>query len=95
MMMDIQKTFATAFVSDDIGETTVKGYLLTLLEAVLIEEESFSGKRPFGNSGWKRDIGRGLVLAGAIEGTIDAEYGDCDFDMDDADEALKLLVAAL
>lgn len=93
--MDIEKTFATEFESADIGATTVKGYLKTLLEAVLIEEESFSGKRPFGNSGWKHDIGRGLVMAGAIKGAIDPEYGDCDFDMGEADEALKLLVAAL
>ena len=37
---------------NDAGAETVREYLKTLLFMVLTEEEGFSGKRPFGNSGW-------------------------------------------
>lgn len=61
------------FECDDLGETlTIRQYLLKLLGTLWDEEESFSAKRPFGNSGWKRDIFYALADAGAI----DAEPGD-------------------
>lgn len=49
---------------NDSGAYTVKGYLKALLIAVWDEGESFSGKRPFGNSGWDYDILTALVDAG-------------------------------
>lgn len=36
----------------DLPKETVGAYLAELLETLLREEESFSGKRPLGNSGW-------------------------------------------
>ena len=49
---------------NDADAGTVRGYFKELLCSLLIEEESFSGKRPFGNSGWRYDIIEPLHHAG-------------------------------
>ena len=84
----------TAFVSHDIGETTVREYLKTLLEAVLIDGEGFSGKRPFGNSGWEYDIARPLIAAGVLKGELDDD-GCADFKEADWRALVPELVGAL
>lgn len=58
------------FCLDLDEEVTVRGYLKALLTTLLDEEESFSGKRPFGNSGWLYDLARPLISAGVVEGQI-------------------------
>lgn len=58
---------------NDSGADTVRGYLIALLLAVWTEGEGFSGKCPFGNSGWEADILVALVRAGVIEGTLDSD----------------------
>lgn len=57
---------------NDSGETTVRGYLRALLLEVWREEEGFSGKRPFGNSGWQFDLTHPIVVAGLAKGGDDA-----------------------
>jgi hypothetical protein len=74
---------------NDSGETTVKGYLIKLLETLWREEAGFSGKRPFGNSGWECDLLVPLVKAGLIAGSLD-EDGYLENVDDDAGEALIL-----
>ncbi len=56
---------------NDAEATTIRDYLKALLSTLWREEESFSGKRPFGNSGWTWDIYRALVAGGAIKGKIE------------------------
>lgn len=56
-----------------LGETTLRNYLKLLLLALWREEEDFSGKRPFGESGWKCDIYVPLIEEGYIDGMIDVE----------------------
>lgn len=65
---------------NDSGATTIKGYLIALLREVWKEEEGFSGKRPFGNSGWVWDVYKALVQGSIIGGTINRyeELDDCD-----------------
>lgn len=58
---------------EDRNVKTVRDYLKKLLATLWEEEESFSGKRPFGNSGWRRDLETPLVLGGAVSGTIDED----------------------
>ena len=58
---------------NDSGAKTIREYLKTLLTTVWEEEESFSGKRPFGNSGWKYDIYRTLATHKFIEAEIDED----------------------
>lgn len=55
----------------DAGDNiTVRQYLHALMETLWWEEDGFSGKRPFGNSGWQWDLITPLCVAGFIEGTV-------------------------
>lgn len=67
---------------NDAKAATVGDYFRALLKTLWVEGESFSGKRPFGNSGWDYDIYTALVSAKAVEGKIDHEGSliDCDED---------------
>lgn len=60
------------FKSGDLNrEISIKEYLKTLLLTVWSEQEGFSGKRPFGNSGWDYDLLACLVRNKVIEGRLD------------------------
>lgn len=58
---------------NDSGAPTVRGYLLALLAGLWRDEQGFSGKRPFGNSGWQYDIYTPMVAAGLVAGTLDQD----------------------
>lgn len=58
---------------NDAKAGTIRGYLCELLDVLWSEQEGFSGKRPFGNSGWEYDLYRALIEAGHIKGLIDDE----------------------
>lgn len=78
---------------NDAGAKTVGEYLTKLLTEVLVEGEGFSGKRPFGNSGWESELAYPLVKAGLIEGSIDPlenEAWDVDYE-----EMNEILVRAI
>jgi hypothetical protein len=66
------------FECADIGRNvSVREYLHELLKTLWTEGEGFSGKRPFGNSGWEYDLYKPLILAGAVNGELDdAGYVD-------------------
>lgn len=64
---------------NDADAATVRDYLKALLRAVWDEGEGFSGKRPFGNSGWDSELKHALVKAGAVRGTVNDRWlDDCD-----------------
>ena len=65
---------------NDSGAGTIGGYLVALLRTLWDEDEGFSGKRPFGNSGWTWDLYVPLVKAGVISGRLDSDgyIEDCD-----------------
>lgn len=68
-MMDKNKALAALncpLPENDADAATVRDYFKELLCSLLIEEESFSGKRPFGNSGWQHDFLGPLAEAGYI-----------------------------
>ncbi len=81
---------------NDSGQDSIRGYLRELLLEVWTKEESFSGKRPFGNSGWKLDVYSALVEGGAIGGKLDEDGWVEEVDSDEADEiigeAIKVLI---
>lgn len=71
---------------NDAKAATIREYLKALLAAVWERDESFSGKRPFGNSGWKSEVYAALIKAGAVTGRLDdegcveeCEDGEADF----------------
>lgn len=74
------------------GATTIRGYLVALVREVWREGECFSGKRPFGNSGWPWDIYASLIAAGAMAGKFD-EYGYPE--PDDPTEGDRLILSAI
>lgn len=71
-----EQTLALPMDENDSGASTVRGYLIVLLDAVWSERDGFSGKRPFGNSGWQYDLYEALGKAGFILYEWD-EHGYC------------------
>lgn len=62
------------FKCGDLRKTlTIREYLKELLRELWSEGEGFSGKRPFGNSGWQYDLYQALVANKAIEGSFDPD----------------------
>lgn len=61
------------FDSDAGDNLTVLDYLRALLVTLWEEGEGFSGKRPFGNSGWEYDLYVPLIKAGFIIGELDGD----------------------
>lgn len=61
---------------NDAGASTVGDYLRSLLKTLWTEGESFSGKRPFGNSGWEDELYTALVGGGFVGGTVEDGYAE-------------------
>lgn len=66
---------------------TVRTLFKDLLDALIDEGDSFSGKRPFGDSGWDYDVAADLidqdVLKGDVERDDDGDVEDVMFDYKD------------
>jgi hypothetical protein len=74
--------------SNDTDAVTIREYLIKLLHTLWSEGEGFSGKRPFGNSGWEYELYIALIKGGAVKGNFD-EFGDIgDFDKPAAGAAI-------
>lgn len=58
---------------DHGDDLTIRGYFELLLLELWKEGESFSGKRPFGNSGWEYDLYKPLIKANVIKGKLDSD----------------------
>jgi hypothetical protein len=80
---------------NDADAATVRDYLKALLLKLWQEDEGFSGKRPFGNSGWKYEVYTALVKAGAVPGKLDAEGYVQECDDGFADQAILAAIAQL
>jgi hypothetical protein len=74
---------------NDANAPTVRAYLGTLLMNVWVDGEGFSGKRPFGNSGWQGDFDRAFIRAGWVEGTLDEEGWVDSVDSDQVDALVR------
>lgn len=70
----VQEILALPMEQNDAAAKTIGDYLVRLAEQAWVEEEGFSGKRPFGNSGWQHEIYIALIKNEAITGDLD-EYG--------------------
>lgn len=87
------------FFCDDLGyKLTIREWLCELLLRLWDKGEGFSGKRPFGNSGWEWDVVPALIEAGVITGKIDDDgyVDECDEKalQDCIDAAIKCLASA-
>ena len=94
-MSDGKEILAIAMKENDANAETIRGYLVALLDRLWEEGEGFSGKRPFGNSGWEYDLYKPLVRSGKAKGKID-DYGDLeDVDSDECNELIFTAIAEL
>lgn len=59
-----EQIWACPMGENDAGASCVGAYMLALARQVWIEDEEFSGKRPFGNSSWWTEVYEALVDAG-------------------------------
>lgn len=55
------------------GEMSIREYLCVLLSKLWDKGETFSGKYPFGNSGWEYDLYAALIGAKAVAGELDED----------------------
>lgn len=81
--------------NNDAEAKTLREYFVALLTTLIHEGEGFSGKRPFGNSGWEYELFVPLVQAGLVEGEIDDEGGIYDVDKDSAYDLINEAIQAL
>jgi len=89
------EVLAIPMKDNDAEATTIKEYLIELLTTLWDKGEGFSGKRPFGNSGWEYDLYGPLVEAGAVPGTLDDEGCISEVDSDKANALIFDAIAAL
>jgi hypothetical protein len=80
---------------NDANASTVRDYLIALLAALWEEGQGFSGKRPFGNSGWRYDLYEPLGRAGLIQVTLDEVGYIDDFPDSERRRADRLIAAAI
>ena len=82
---------------EDSGATSLREYFKLMLQAVFDEDEGFSGKRPFGNSGWQHGLAIQLVKAGVLDGKLltDDGYDDAEFDWAEYNRVIKLAINSL
>ncbi len=90
--MENSEVLALEMAPNDANAKTIKDYLKALLGALMSEQEGFSGKRPFGNSGWIGDLEAALVKGGAVVGTLD---DDGWVETVDEKAALKIILSAI
>ena len=75
------------FKSGDLGKkVTVRQFFFELMKTLWIEQEGFSGKRPFGNSGWDGDLISCLVKNKLIKGKLDEDGYLEDYDNKEVDK---------
>jgi hypothetical protein len=76
----------------DCPAHSIRGYFKELLSTLWMEGEGFSGKRPFGNSGWEYELYEALVDMGAVQGKFEYDEGErCGLDYVDKKAADKLV----
>lgn len=80
---------------NDAKAKTIRDYLKALLTRLWREGEGFSGKRPFGNSGWRHEIYKVLIAAEIVEGRLDEDGYVEDVDGEDADRLIQKAIASL
>ena len=90
------KNYATIPMGEnDAGAKTIGEYFKKLLLTLWKEGEGFSGKRPFGNSGWDYEIYAALIKAGVVPGNLDEDGYVENIDYDKADIAVMEAIESI
>ena len=94
--MELRDIGNIKFYSSDLDEDiTIKEYLKRLLLTLWEEGEGFSGKRPFGNSGWDYDLYAVLINNNVIDGKLDEEGYIDSVDHNTGNKIIKDLIRGL
>ena len=86
--IDLSLVLSYPMIDNDADAGTVGHYLCKLLWTLWQEGEGFSGKRPFGNSGWEYDLYEPLVTGGFVTGELDEDGYIDSVDKESADELI-------
>jgi hypothetical protein len=73
-MIDLNQILDLELPQNDAGAKTIREYLCRLLLKLWQEDEGFSGKRPFGNSGWYYDLVGTILDSGIASDEKEARY---------------------
>lgn len=87
-MSKIEEVLNFVYSEWDLGECSIRYYLVELSKRCWIEVDDFCGKRPFSKSGWKLDVYSALAEGGFIEYVKDDEGDLEDFDKEKADSII-------
>lgn len=58
---------------DGVKVVTIRQYFFDLLKTLWLEQDEFSGKRPWGSSGWEYDVYATLIMYQLIPGDLDED----------------------
>lgn len=85
--MELNDILALTTRRSDLNEViTLRQYFYDLMSTLWCEQDGFSGKRPFGNSGWDYEVYKPLVQAGLVKGRIDEDGYIAELDDVEANE---------
>lgn len=73
-------------------EITMRKFFEILLLTLWYEKDSFSGKRPFGNSGWEYQVYKSLIRGGFISGSLDEDGFVEHIDISEADRLVAAMI---
>lgn len=90
--MTLDTVLDSEFPNNDTQAKTIRQYLYLLLKTMWDEGESFSGKRPFGNSGWQFDLYTCLIKKGFIAGKLDSDGFIEDYNEKEANAFVQSLI---
>ncbi len=79
---------------NDAGASTIREYLKSLLLRVWRDEENFSGKRPFGNSGWQYEVYKSILGIAYIPSSF-TNVDDYDITYEDTEVMDELILEAI
>ena len=91
--MNIKQIANLEFFCEDLEQKiSIEDYLKELLTLVWQEKECFSGKRPFGNSGWEYDIEEVLVKNKIVKGNFDGDGYIGDANTEEVDKIILQII---
>jgi len=91
-MLDLDRLLDLEMQGNDCDATTIRDYLHKLLREVWVEQDGFSGKRPFGNSSWEYDMYIPLIKDGIIDGKFEDDDPECYIESVDSKLGHKIIL---
>jgi len=93
----LDQPFRSGEWSNDNADVTLREYFKRMLVQVFAEGEGFSGKRPFGDSGWQSQLEFDMVKAGLLppDPQNNADFGEMFADVPSFEALIRECIKAL